>query len=378
MFILVFIITLLILVLIHEFGHFLAAKKFGIKVLEFGFGLPPRVFGKKFGETLYSLNWLPFGGFVRLLGEDEPSPPEDQLSEKSRYFSDRPVWQRIIVVIAGVFMNLILALIIFWGVIASQGFKVQLPLISEYNFLGADVTTTNMVVISAVSPNSPAQKVGLKPGDRIVKADGEAISDSNDLITLARSKGGEPISLKVTNLQETMSRVIKVTPRRNPPEGEGPLGISLGTFQIANLAYISPIQKVFSAPTYSINLIGYNGKILGDLISASLQKQDITPVSESVAGPIGITTIVKDIIEVENPILPYLNFLAVLSLNLTIINVLPFPGLDGGRLFFLIIEAVLRRKPHARIEKYVHTIGLALLLGLVLLITISDIRKILF
>lgn len=378
MFILVFIITLLILVLIHEFGHFLAAKKFGIKVLEFGFGLPPRVFGKKFGETLYSLNWLPFGGFVRLLGEDEPSPPEDQLSEKSRYFSDRPVWQRIIVVIAGVFMNLILALIIFWGVIASQGFKVQLPLISEYNFLGADVTTTNMVVISAVSPNSPAQRAGLKPGDRIVKADGEAISDSNDLITLARSKGGEPISLKVTNLQETMSRVIEVTPRRNPPEGEGPLGISLGTFQIANLAYISPIQKVFSAPTYSINLIGYNGKILGDLISASLQKQDITPVSESVAGPIGITTIVKDIIEVENPALPYLNFLAVLSLNLTIINILPFPGLDGGRLFFLIIEAVLRRKPHARIEKYVHTIGLALLLGLVLLITISDIRKILF
>lgn len=378
MFILVFIITLLILVLIHEFGHFIMAKKFGIKVLEFGFGLPPRVFGKKFGETLYSLNWLPFGGFVRLLGEDEPAPPEDKLSEKSRYFSDRPVWQRITVVVAGVFMNLILALVVFWGVIGFQSFKVQLPLISEYNFIGADVTTTNMVVTSAVSPNSPAEEAGLKPGERIIEADGKPIEDSNDLITLARSKGGVPISLKVTDLQETSFRTIEVTPRESPPQGQGPLGISLGTFKVANLAYNSLAQKIFSAPTYSINLIGYNGKILGDLISASLQKQDITPVSESVAGPIGITTIVKDIIETENPVLPYLNFLAVLSLNLAIINILPFPGLDGGRLFFLIIEGVTRKKPHANFEKYVHTVGLALLLGLVLLITISDIRKILF
>ncbi len=376
MFILVFIVTLLILVLIHEFGHFLAAKKFGIKVLEFGFGLPPRVFGKKFGETLYSLNWLPFGGFVRLLGEDEPSPPEDQLSKRSRHFSDRPVWQRITVVVVGVLMNLSLALVIFWAVLAFQGFKVTLPLISEYSFIGADVTVTNMVVISKVSPGSPAAKVGLKPGDRIIEADGERIEDSNDLIALARGKGGEVISLKITDLQETAFKIIEVTPREDPPKGQGPLGIFLGTFQVANLTYNTLVQKIFSAPTYSINLIGYNVKILGDLISISLQKQDITPVSESVAGPVGITTIVKDIIETKNPILPYLNFLAVLSLNLAIINILPFPGLDGGRLFFLIIEGVTRKKPHANFEKYIHTVGLALLLGLVLLITISDIRKI--
>ncbi len=378
MFILVFIITLLILVLIHEFGHFIMAKKFGIKVLEFGFGIPPRIFGKKFGETIYSMNWLPFGGFVRLLGEDEPAPlTESDGGEKSRYFSNRPVWQRVVVVLAGVFMNLILAWIIFWIVIVGQNFKVQLPLLLDYNFIGAQESIENMIVVSAVAEDSPAQESGIKSGDRVLAADDKFIKNSNDLVSLARSKAGGKIKLTLSDLAQTSYKTIEVAPRENPPDGQGPLGIALGSFEVVNLKYETILQKIFSAPTYSINLAGYNIKILSKLISTAVLKNDLTPISQSVAGPIGITNIVREVLEIKNPLIPYLNFLAVLSLNLTIVNVLPFPGLDGGRLLFLVIEGITRKRLHSTIEKYVHTVGLAILLTLIVLITVSDLRKIL-
>src|SRR5260221_688531 len=131
MFIVVFIITILILVVIHELGHFLVARKFNIKVLEFGFGIPPRAWGKKWGETLISLNWLPFGGFVRLLGEDESDP---ETLKNKRSFASQAVWKRILVVVAGVGINLLLAFVLFYLVIAAQNFKVQLPLLTTYHF----------------------------------------------------------------------------------------------------------------------------------------------------------------------------------------------------------------------------------------------------
>ena len=150
--IIIFIFTLLVLVLIHEFGHFLTAKRFGIKVEEFGFGIPPRVWGKKIGETLYSINWLPLGGFVKLLGEDEIGQPRSKAN-----FREKPVSQRIIVVVAGVVMNLILAWVIFYSVIIYQNFKIIYPTIDQGIYVGF------------VEKNFPAEQAGVKAGERILK-----------------------------------------------------------------------------------------------------------------------------------------------------------------------------------------------------------------
>lgn len=373
--IIVFIITIGILVLIHEFGHYITAKKFNIKVLEFGFGLPPRAWGKKIGETIFSLNWLPFGGFVHLLGEDDSN--KDNLTDK-RSFAAQKVWKRIVVVIAGVVMNLILAWVLYYIVLGVQGFKAQFPLLTDHHFVGVQQTNEKLVLIKDVAPDSPAQAAGVKSGDRVVALNDDFIIDAQDLINKTKTHAGENIKLTLSDIQKTNYRTIEVTPRANPPTGQGALGISLSGFEIANLEYKQPWQKALAGPIHGYNLASYSMEILGKTIGTSFSTRNIQPVSETVSGPVGITAIVSEILKVKNPILPYLDFIAALSLNLAIVNVLPFPGLDGGRLLFLVIEAITRKKAHPSIEKYVHTIGFAILLMLIVLVTASDIKKLLF
>lgn len=375
MFILVFIITILILVLIHELGHFLAAKKFNIKVLEFGFGLPPRLWGKKIGETTYSINWLPFGGFVRLLGEDEV---DKKLLDNERSFAAQSTPKRITVVIAGVAMNLILAWILFWIVLGAQSFKSQLPLLVPHEFVGVAQTNENIVLLGNIAANSPAQKAGIKNGDRVSEFNGRKVNSADEFIKLTKGNADKEITLKLADPMGENIREVKVVPRKDPPKGQGALGVSLGTFAIANLEYRKPWQKVLAGPIHGYNLTVYSVKILSKTISTALEKKDIAPVSQNIAGPIGITSLVKELLAVKNPLIPYLDFMAALSLNLAIVNILPFPGLDGGRLFFLIIEAITRKRTHPTLEKYVHTVGLVLLLSLIFLVTISDIKKIIF
>ena len=374
MFIVVFIITILILVVIHELGHFFAAKKFNIKVLEFGFGLPPRAWGKKIGETIWSLNWLPFGGFVRLLGEDEV---DKEVLDNTRSFAAQHVSKRMLVVVAGVLMNLILAWFLFYIVLGFQNFKAQVPLLSDHKFAGVSQTNEKIVLIGDVNPDSPAAKSGLKQGDRIIAVEGENITDANQFIEKTKQNAGKVISLTISDITKSEQRDTQITPRENPPAGEGPLGVSLGTFEIANLEYKEPVQKIFAGPIHSYNLVTYSWEILSKTVAYSISQKDITPVSQNVAGPIGITNVVKEILNVKNPLIPYLDFMAALSLNLAIINILPFPGLDGGRFFFLMLEAITRKKAHPTIEKYVHSIGLVILLGLIFLVTLSDIKKLL-
>lgn len=375
--ILIFIITLLVLVVIHELGHFLMAKKFDIKVLEFGFGIPPRAWGRKVGETIISLNWLPFGGFVRLLGEDEL--PSEKSSEKSRHFSQKPVGQRMIVVVAGVLMNLFLAWILFYLVLSFQGFKAQFPLLVDYQFVGVNQQNESLVLIQDVAKNSPAQQAGLKSGERIIAINDEFIDDSKELVDKTKQLSGQEIKLTLSDPKKEQFRSVRLTPRINPPEGEGPLGVVLGQIKMANIQYSSSTQKVFSGPVHSWNLVAYSGVILGDLINQSFSKKSFEPVSQSVAGPVGITSVANAILtQTKNPILPYLDFVAILSLNLAVLNLFPFPALDGGRLFFLLIEATTKKRVHAEVERWVHTVGMAILLTLIVLVTFSDIRKLLF
>jgi regulator of sigma E protease len=372
MFILIFILTLLILVVIHELGHYFAAKKFNIRPLEFGFGLPPRIWGKQIGETLWSLNWLPFGGFVRLAGEDDV----EENVPKNRQFSTQNVWKRIVVVVAGVFMNLILAWVLFYIVLAAQGFKAQIPLLAPHNFVGANQVNEEMVVIGQVSPGSPAETGGLKAGERVLSINGQSLKNADEFVSLTKQNAGKNIALSVTeNPDGSQPRVVNVTPRVNPPEGQGALGISLGSLAVANLEYQSLDQKILSGPVHSYNLIVYSGKILGQTISTAFVRKDIAPVSQTVAGPVGITALVKEILDIKNPILPYLNFVAAISLNLALVNILPFPGLDGGRFFFLLFEAIFRKRLHPTVERYIHTVGFAILLAMIILVTFSDIKK---
>lgn len=375
MFIVVFILTILILVIIHELGHFFAAKKFNIKVLEFGFGIPPRAWGKKIGETIWSFNWLPFGGFVRLLGEDET---EKNVLDDKRSFASQSVSKRISVVVAGVAMNLLLAWVLFYIVLGVQGFKTKLPLLADYKFKGINQNVENVIVVGNIVPDSPASKAGLKDGDRIIALNGNIVEKSDKFVEAVKESAGKEVILTIADIAGNDKRDVILTPRGNPPSGQGALGVSLGGMQTVNLSFDSSMQKLLAAPIYSYNIIGYSGKILGDTISYSFQKRDLGPVSNAIAGPVGITAVVGQILSVKNPLVPYLDFVAALSLNLAVVNVLPFPGLDGGRLLFLAIEGITRKKTHAVIEKYVHTIGLVVLLSLIVLITISDIRKLAF
>lgn len=369
--IIIFVLTLLVLVVSHEFGHFIVAKKVGIKVLEFGFGLPPKIFGKKVGQTLVSLNLLPIGGFVRLLGEDETN--KKVLSEKDS-FAAQPVWQRIAVVVAGVIMNFLLAAIIFYIVLASQGFKEQVPLLTSYQFFGVNQVDQSYALVGKVAANSPAEQAGVKLGDRISKIDQTTIEDSGQLSSVTKEHAGQPVILTLIS-PEGVSRQVSVTPRANPPAGEGSMGVEIGTVRVANLNYQTWPQRLAAGFSHSYNLISYSAVVLGSYISQAFEVRSIAPVAETVSGPVGITNAADMILKTKSPILPYLSFVAFLSLNLAFINILPFPALDGGRLFFLLIEAVFKRKVKAEVERWVHTIGMAILIALIVLITFSDIKK---
>ncbi|MDP2638538.1 MAG: site-2 protease family protein [Candidatus Levybacteria bacterium] len=384
--ILVFLLILSVLVLIHEAGHFFVARKFGIKVEEFGFGFPPRLFGKKIGETIYSINWLPIGGFVKLYGEDEAGAGKIAISDKrkaiskdrNRAFFAKTAWQRAAVIIAGVVMNVILAAVIFYVFLGLSGFKTNLPLLSDYKFFGANQTVKNEVVISAVAKNSPAEKQGLKTLTKIISVNGGKITSSEEFIEIINSNKGKEIEIVWSNLQTNEVNKTKVTPRISPPKDEGALGVGLFSMSEAIISYETPVQKIFSGVVHPINLMAYNLDVMGRLVKVSFEKKTTEPLSQGVSGPVGIASITGSILEIQNvkeKALQLLNLAGILSISLAFFNILPIPALDGGRLFFILIEAVSGRKVNQRIESLAHTIGMIILLSLMVLITFKDIGK---
>lgn len=361
--ILIFVITLLILVVIHEFGHFLMAKRFGITVEEFGFGIPPRLWGKKIGGTIFSLNALPLGGFVRLLGEDD-LPAGRQGSDKKvmgnkRSFAQKTPWQRILVVIAGVSMNLILAWILFYVVIIGQNFKIISP------------TIEGGIYIAKTEEGFPAEMAGIKVGDKLLSVDGNKALDFEHARTLIKDKGESIVVLKLQD-KDGKEKTVEVTPKR--VDNDTLIGVVFAPFLIKE--YKDPFEKIFSGVTYSWDLTRLTFIGLGRTITDTFYGQ-FGKVSQQVSGPVGIASMSTNILSGGwQASLIYIWFVAVLSLTLSIFNVLPIPALDGGRLFFLIIEAIFKKKVRAEIERVIHNIGFAILLALALLVTYSDISKI--
>ena len=356
--ILVFLLILSILVLVHEAGHFFVAKFFKIKVEEFGFGLPPRAFGVKFGETLYSINWLPIGGFVKLYGEDEAGAGKpsfkvqsSKLKDKDRAFFAKPAWQRALVVVAGVVMNFVLAVVIISILFSVVGVPVPI----KVNVVG-------------IVKDSPAEKAGLKVGYIIESVGNIKIADSNTLKSYTENHLGQKLILKIKT-KNNEEKTITVIPREKYPSGQGPMGVALE--QITTIKKYPWYQAPFVGTKEALNQTWMIVNGLGGLVAGLVTKG---AVPQDVAGPVGIAQLTGKFIEIG----PFavLSLISLLSLNLAIINILPIPALDGGRLFFIVIEVVTRKKVNPQVEGYAHTIGMAVLLGLIALITLHDLFRI--
>ncbi len=348
--ILTFILVLSILVIVHELGHFFAAKRAGVWVEEFGFGLPPRVFGKKFGDTLYSLNLLPFGGFVKLHGENT----EDQISDPKRAFLTKSKKVKTAIILAGVLMNFLLGIFAF-GVV--------------YSFLGVPRTTENVKIVE-IRDGSPAKNAGMQVDDIVRTVADKSVKSNSEFISNVEEYKGKNVDIKVERAGNPDLLTFTVEPRSNPPAGEGSLGVVISNTE----TYFAPIwQRPFYGAYYGFKDAVFWGKLVAggmfDMVAGLFRGQ----VPKDVAGPVGIYALTSQ--AAKFGIFSLINFLGILSINLAILNVMPFPALDGGRLLFIIIEAIFGKKVLPKVEAIIHTVGIVILITLILAITAHDIQK---
>lgn len=379
---LVFILILSLLVIIHEAGHFFMARRHGVRVEEFGFGIPPRLFSKKVGDTTYSINLLPFGGFVKLTGEDADEQAENGITDEMakhdpRNFASKTPWQRLTILIAGVFMNLVLALALFYLFFFINGFKsMNLPVFFDYTFKFGVQKVTNTVIYS-FSQNSAALKAGLKPGEAVIEVNDTPVYSVADIRSLLKNKGGVPVKLLVMDLNQSSNdfRTAEVIPT-NDAAGEGILGVFLAKSVVIH--YVSPFEKNFAGFLHSYNMLGYSFHAIKGLIGMSVAGRTLEPVSEGVAGPVGIYSIVKILLDQggKSAVLSLIDLTALMSLSLALVNIMPFPALDGGRVVFVLLEKVRGKKINHALESSIHKWGMMFLLGFLVLITVKDIFRI--
>ena len=367
--ILLFLAVLVALIVVHEWGHFLAAKMFGIKVEEFGIGYPPRAWRiGKMGETVYTINWIPFGGFVKIfgqeLGEDVPK------SEEKRALVTQSAWKQAIVFVAGVVFNWIFAFILF-----AATFMMGAP------FAIDEKSVTNpeeaILAISNVFPGSPAEVAGLKAGDTLVAlvSDKETIQSPlpSEVTAFIKNNGGEPIQVFYKRGQGEVSQAgnVSLVPTHGIMEGkQGTPAIGIGMTLIASekQGVVSSIILGAKKTYYTTIAIAVGtGRFIKDAVTGNADWQ-------TVAGPVGIVGLVGDASSLG--IIHLMTFTAMISVNLAIINLIPIPALDGGRLLFVIIEGVTRRKIPSSIAGVLNMIGFAAIILLMIVITYHDITKI--
>lgn len=340
-----FVLILGVFILVHEYGHFLIARLFKMKVEEFGFGYPPRLWKKQYKGVVYSINGVPFGGFVKILGMDAPS-------SEAGSFSHRKIWQRILVIIAGIAMNFLLAIVIL-SVAYSIG---TTPLILDPANLPGQ--KSSQILIGEVFKDSPAAKAGLQEEDSIL-----GFAKIEDFQNYIRQNRGQSINLQIKHKRQVKN--LQIIPSDNP---EAPLGISL--FSLTEVK-MSPGWAIVTASRETIALSGallkFIGKFFADLFTHGR-------VPSSVVGPVGIFVLTGE--AVKFGLSAVLQLAVLLTLNLVWINLLPFPALDGSRLLFLIFEGLSRRKiVKMEVENLIHTIGFILLILLALAITYRDIMR---
>lgn len=352
--ILLFLLILSVLVIAHEWGHYAAARKMGMGVEEFGWGFPPRLFAKKGKDgMLWTINAIPLGGFVRIRGEgiDDRDAPDS--------FAKKSVLARLFVLLAGVGMNLVVA-----AVLLSIGFAVGIPGIVEGGVDANATIESQAAMVTDVLPDSPAAQAGMTAGDTITSVDGTSYNDAA-AIRLALQNPGDDAKFDVTLLRGGVEQTITIIPAYIASIDR--MGIGAGILETGVVRYpwyVAPVKGVQA----TVSLTGAVVMGMYDLVSGLVTGQGM---SADVSGPVGIAKMTGEVARMGFAYL--LQFAAMLSINLAVLNALPFPALDGGRVFFVFLE-VLRRKPASvKVEAIVHNTGFALLMLLVILVTYRDI-----
>jgi regulator of sigma E protease len=339
--IIVFILILGLLIFVHEMGHFIAARLTGVKVEEFGMGFPPRLFAIKRGETVYSLNLIPLGGFCKMLGEEDPSEPRSLASK-------RPL-TKLFVLGAGPVMNAVLPIVLL-----------------TIAFMIPRQVVVGDVVIEEVATDSPAAEAGIEPGDTVLSINGHSIQNIGDLIYDVHLSLGEETTLEL-EAEDGSQKVVTLVPRWAPPEGEGPVGVALS---LANTYEVSEHYPFWEAVPKSATTLWETFELIRNEVRSWFARG----TAPQVGGPVAIFQITGEANAAGPSYL--LQFAAFLSLNLAIINLLPLPALDGGRIVFVLLEVVRRgKRVSPRTEGLIHLVGFMMLIGLILVITYFDILR---
>ena len=344
--IIAFLAVLVLLIIAHEVGHFASAKAFGIKVEEFGLGFPPKLFGIKRGETLYSLNAIPLGGFTKMAGEEDP--------KIRRSFAGKGIGTRLIVLSAGSIMNLLLPIVLF-----SVAFMIPHDVVIE------------PTVVKTISTGSPAAVAGIEAGDTLLRVNGQPINNFSELQRSIQLNLGKEITILVEHSDSTREEV-QLIPRWKPPQGEGAIGIERDIeFALANRTTLSRHEPFWKA----IPMGASECVEVFVLIKNEVLKWVTGATTPQLTGPVGIAQITGE--AAKAGVSPLLEFTGFISINLAIINLLPLPALDGGRIAFVLLEWVRRgKRVSPKTEGLVHLIGFAMLMALILVITYQDIIRI--
>jgi len=335
------IVVLSVLIIVHELGHFFAAKAVGIPVEEFGVGFPPRAYGRNWRGTIYSINWIPFGGFNKISGEVDPAVPKGLAS--------RGYGVRLLVLSGGIIMNLLLPFVLL-----SVAYMVPHDIVN------------GQVVVQEIAPDSPAEMAGIQAGDTIISVEGHEVKNGGDISRYIQLNLGGKISLSLEHADAT-TETVTLIPRWRPPEGEGAIGIGYKTENAAIVSESYPPWEAIPIGARSCieSLVLYKNGIFGIILGTI----PFTP-----AGPVGIVQVTGEV--AHSGISPLLELAAFISIAIAITQLIPFPALDGGRILFVLLEWIRRgKRVSAKTEGIVHSIGFMILLGLLVLITYQDIFR---
>jgi len=347
------------LIILHELGHFITAKYFGVRVEEFGIGYPPRIFGKKIGETIYSLNLLPFGAFVRMPGEigggDNNNDP--------RSFSNQAVWKRVLITLGGVVSFWVIAAILL-SIVFGVGASVVVDEQNNSHLINAKIQ------IADIASHSPAEKAGLAAGDTIKKlsADGKEVIPLkiSDIQNFTKEHLGKEVVLTIERGKEVFN--TSLVPRISPPQGEGAMGLALVKTAIVKYPwYLASWQGISKTVIFTGFVFKGYYKIFENIFRG-------LPSNAQLVGPVGIFHLMDQASRLG--LTYFLNFLAVISIYLAVINILPIPSLDGGKLIFLGIEAVRKKPVSQKVEGYISSFFFTALILLMIWVTIKDINRI--
>ncbi|MDD2402068.1 MAG: RIP metalloprotease RseP [Clostridia bacterium] len=336
------IIVFSVLILVHEFGHYAVAKLAGVRVEEFSLGMGTKIVGKKYGETLYSIRALPLGGYCKMTGENVEGNEEQNDPKR---FDKKPLWARVAIVITGPLMNFFLAVVIF---------------IIIFTTLGVPNDFQN--IIGKVMDGKPAQLVGIQEDDRIVSVNNKPVEGWNELVDLIRNSSGNELHLEIERGNEIL--IKDVVPQYDKNNKVALLGISPKELKYEQVGFFTGVIEGF---TYTFKLTVNMVEQVGLLIARKIP-------SEGVTGPVGIIKIIGE--QASFGIINLANLTAIISINLGLINLFPIPALDGGRLFFFVIEGIRGKKVNPEKEGMVHFIGFVLLMALMIFITWKDILRI--